>query len=946
MSRKVSLLPLFALLLAAVSCKDDPTEPGTERLIDQLDGSTPPAVVISSIGAAEDLGSLVSNGFATAFAINSAGTAVGGALASDGREHPFIRPPGGPMHDLGGFGRATAINDAGIIAGYGPSPTTGLDRPFRIVNGTREELSIPGLPNSDRVWVFDMNASGTIVGYRVDNTGSGVAAGYWTADGTWHQLTPLSGAIGAEVRGINDAGDIVGGSRIFNGSVTTLVPTVWPAGGAPVRIPVASNANSAVLMDISNSGVIVGGHLNFFGGGAQLLGASVWLSAASSPSYLGFCCYARGVSEDTVVVGDGNAWSPQSGARSLGSANYTGEDIRGGIAVGWGSGSPTKALQWRVNPKLDQLITFDPLGNKTFGDPDFNVSATASSGLPVSFAFSGKCTVTGTTVHLTGAGSCNITARQSGNNSYNPAPDVTRTFEIAKGQATLAVDEVSLTQSYDGTAKAVTVATSPANLTGVTVSYSQDGEAVTSPMNAGSYAFLAKLTNDDYQADDLTGTMIIRKVKEVRLTWATPADISYGTPLGSAQLNATASYNGNPVAGTFVYDPSAGTRLSAGQGQTLRVVFTPTDQTNYDDAAASVQINVLKADQQITFGPLGDKRYGDPDFTLTGGASSGLALAFSAEGSCSIAGNMVKIMGAGSCTVTAQQGGDENYNPAQDVARSFTIAKGTATLALGNLEQTYDATARSAAATTEPANLSGVAVTYDGQPNLPINASSYAVVAKLTNPNYEAPDANGTLTVKPATPAIDWPAPSSMMAGTALSSAQLNAVATDIHGNPLAGGTYVYTPAAGTKLEPSATQTLTVDYTPSNANYKNASKSVQIAVLYQFTGFFQPVDNGGVLNKAKAGSAIPIKFSLAGNQGLDILQSGSPSVGRQNCTAGPSDLIEETVTANASGLTYDATADQYVYVWKTGTTLVNTCQKFVLITKDGVRHEALFQFTK
>ena len=60
--------------------------------------------------------------------------------------------------------------------------------------------------------------------------------------------------------------------------------------------------------------------------------------------------------------------------------------------------------------KADQTIAFAPLADKTFGDPDFSVSASATSGLGVGFAASGKCTVTGSSVHLTGAASCTITA--------------------------------------------------------------------------------------------------------------------------------------------------------------------------------------------------------------------------------------------------------------------------------------------------------------------------------------------------------------------------------------------------------------------------------------------------------------------------------------------------------------------------------------------------------
>jgi subtilisin family serine protease len=79
----------------------------------------------------------------------------------------------------------------------------------------------------------------------------------------------------------------------------------------------------------------------------------------------------------------------------------------------------------------NQTITFDPIPNKKLGDSDFLVHATASSRLPVWLTVAGgNCILTGRTVHLTGAGSCSITASQSGDSSYNLATSVSRTFLI------------------------------------------------------------------------------------------------------------------------------------------------------------------------------------------------------------------------------------------------------------------------------------------------------------------------------------------------------------------------------------------------------------------------------------------------------------------------------------------------------------------------------------
>ena len=114
---------------------------------------------------------------------------------------------------------------------------------------------------------------------------------------------------------------------------------------------------------------------------------------------------------------------------------------------------------------------------------------------------------------------------------------------------------------------------------------------------------------------------------------------------------------------------------------------------------------------------------------------------------------------------------------------------------------------------------------------------------------------------------------------------------------------------------------------------------------YNFAGFFQPVDNAPVLNLVKGGSSIPVKFSLGGNQGLDIFFSGYPLSRQIACDLSASlDDIEQTVTAGGSSLAYDATADQYNYVWKTDKAWAGTCRQLVVTLKDGSIHTANFKF--
>ena len=78
----------------------------------------------------------------------------------------------------------------------------------------------------------------------------------------------------------------------------------------------------------------------------------------------------------------------------------------------------------------NQTITFAALPNKMATDLPFALTASASSGLPVSYTTVGTCLVSGNTLTLTGAGGCIVYADQPGNGNYNPAAQVTRNFNI------------------------------------------------------------------------------------------------------------------------------------------------------------------------------------------------------------------------------------------------------------------------------------------------------------------------------------------------------------------------------------------------------------------------------------------------------------------------------------------------------------------------------------
>jgi parallel beta-helix repeat protein len=133
-----------------------------------------------------------------------------------------------------------------------------------------------------------------------------------------------------------------------------------------------------------------------------------------------------------------------------------------------------------------------------------------------------------------------------------------------------------------------------------------------------------------------------------------------------------------------------------------------------------------------------------------------------------------------------------------------------------------------------------------------------------------------------------------------------------------------------------------------------ASAACDYQVIYDFLGaggFKQPVDNPPVLNLAKAGSTIPVKWQIP--DGADgFLSSLSVVLGIQaqqvSCSALDTSIADpiETTSASAAGLRFDPVEQQYIFNWKT--TLAQTGKCFVLLLRlnDGQTYSANFQFRR
>lgn len=264
--------------------------------------------------------------------------------------------------------------------------------------------------------------------------------------------------------------------------------------------------------------------------------------------------------------------------------------------------------------ELDQTITFAALAARTFGDAPFQISATTSSDLPVTFTSSNTAvaTVSNNTVTIVGAGTTTITANQSGNVQYKPAQPVGQSLLVNK--ATQSITFANLTQKsvndppFSLTASAssaLPISFSSSNLAvaqvaGNQVTITGAGSATITASQPGNVNFLAAVPVPQ------TLTVVSRIIR-------VPAPLSMGDVfLGETktQVLLIESIGTAPLTVSTIVYPSgfSGTTKLVGANTELSLTFTPTDVVDYqgdvvilsDATSGSNRINVLGKGVKIT----------------------------------------------------------------------------------------------------------------------------------------------------------------------------------------------------------------------------------------------------------------------------------------------------------------------------------------------------------
>jgi uncharacterized repeat protein (TIGR01451 family) len=592
---------------------------------------------------------------------------------------------------------------------------------------------------------------------------------------------------------------------------------------------------------------------------------------------------------------------------------------------------------------------------------------------PTSGSFFPVGTHTITSTSETGGGSCTFLVKvlDTAPPTISCPANISATAPSGSDEATVAVGTPTFTASGGGT---VVGERSDSTLA--------EPKALTDPYPVGITAILWTVTDADGRTarcrQRVTVTANSCGTDTQAPTITAPPDVTVGTGAGNAgcsitldddelgqpevsdNCSVTVAVTGAPAGNNFApgtytltYTATDGAGLTASDTQVVTVVDnTAPIIAAPPDATYTCPSEVPAASPAQARGPVIG-----PDGLFVRDANGDLVFSGPAFDNCSVNVTVSETHnnGAGSATnprvITRTYTATDAAGNSSSAVQTITVADGTPPTITAPADVT---------AYTGPGATSCDAVVNLGSPTAADNCAGVTVTRSpagntfpvgTTTVTWTATDAAGNtatatqqVTVIDNTPPVITP-PADVVVYLPLNSTATSmavnypnpATAFDNCGAPI---NISYSPASGSVFPVGAT-TVTITATDSHNNSSTATFTV--TVLYNFTGFFSPVNNLPTLNVVQAGRAVPVKFSLSGNKGLDIFAANSPYTVAINCDgSSPQADVAETLTAGGSSLGY--TPDQYNYVWKTESSWAGTCRQLVVKLNDGSAHTANFKF--
>jgi outer membrane protein OmpA-like peptidoglycan-associated protein len=665
------------------------------------------------------------------------------------------------------------------------------------------------------------------------------------------------------------------------------------------------------------------------------------------------------LSSGTVFGSNGSTLTatPSSGAATFSGLGITG--LPGTYTITYSSGSLTNSSQTISLAKADQTITFSAPTGRPWSATAFAVTPTASSGLSVSLASttSSICTVSALDVSMVTVGSCSLTATQVGNDYFNAAVSVSRSFTISQASQSItfaaptdrpwsaSTFTVAPTASSDLAVALTSTTTAVCTVSSFTVTMVKAGTCTLSASQAGN-------------ANYVSATSVTHSFE---ISLAAQASLSLTSTTATFGANLTLTTSGGSGTGAVTYTKVSGdctingTTLTPTAAGSCEVTATKAADTQYDAIAITQTVSIARSDQSTPL-ILSDTTviYGQT-LTLSGSGGEGTgAISYAvSSGTCSLSGSTLTPGDAGSlCEVEVSRALSANYNQKTGNPISITIQRATPTLGslslarktFGDAPFTLTApsadynsaavpgswTYSSAQVSVATINSSTVTVTGGGTSVLT------ATFAPTDSVNFVGVSTTSTLTVDKATPTFSWTNVSATY-GDADFSIASPAVATTS-----ATGTWTYSSAntsvaaiADTKFDvlDAGTSVITATFTPANTtNYVSGgtiTMTVTVDTANQTTltissvtgtygtdltltttgGSTNGIVTWGTVNGTATGCAISsgkLTTTSAGNCEVTATMAG-------NSNYNPVTNLGTTVTINAKPITVTAVAKTKTY---------------------------------
>jgi Bacterial Ig-like domain (group 3)/NHL repeat len=326
-----------------------------------------------------------------------------------------------------------------------------------------------------------------------------------------------------------------------------------------------------------------------------------------------------------------------------------------------------------------QTITFTaPASPVTLGGAAIGLSASASSGLAVSFSASGACSVSGSTLTFISGGSCTVTASQSGNVDYSAAASVTDTITVNQASQTITftaptspvtfgVSAIGLSASASSGLAVSFTASGACSVSGAALTFTGAGSCTVTASQAGNANFSA--------ATPVTNTITIDAGSQT-ITFTQPTTpVTFG--VSAIGLSASAS---SGLAISFSASGAcsvSGSTLSITAAGTCTVTASQAGNANFSAATPVARtITVSQVSQTINFTqPTSPVTVGVDPITLsaTGGGSGNPVIFSIVSGPGSLSGNTLNVTGDGTVVVAANQAGNADFAAAVQVEQSIVV---------------------------------------------------------------------------------------------------------------------------------------------------------------------------------------------------------------------------------------------------------------------------------